>query len=89
MSKIIYKFPLISNIGEIEIITPYKIIKPLCAGLDPKNQISVWLELDKSENIKDALIYEIIGTGRTFNHNFKYLNSFVEGVYFWHFYYKI
>lgn len=84
MKKVIWKFP-INGITSIKVEENAKV---LSSGLDPQGVPCVWIMLDPTKEKNKTIVVYLIGTGWEFNdeinENFKFLNTFVEGIYVWH-----
>ena len=85
--KTIYKYP----IGSFD-STLLKLPKKhtlLHAGLDPKEQICVWIELDTDDlpSLYKQLKVSLVGTGCPIPKDTpEYFNTFLDGSFVWHVY---
>ena len=80
----IYKYPLMSQVNEIEM--PFATI--LSVGLDPSNTPCIWATVDTNSE-KEIRRFALIGTGWPLDdfiekYHMNFLNTIKEGSYMWH-----
>ena len=85
--KTIYRYPI--QVGANEILT-YKNFQVLSAKIDPREDLSIWVMVDTSEEKTETLKVFVAGTGWDFPQieNPVFVDTVKEGEYMWHVFYE-
>lgn len=84
--KVIWKYPLNLVADKAEPIFVPSDYEILSAGLDPKNQLCVWIAVDSDSIARTPLYFTIVGTGHFEPEGFTYLDTVKTGPFMWHIY---
>lgn len=78
--RTIYKFPISGLITKCEVGEDYKVV---LAGPDGHGESCIWIDFD-TDAPKVKRSFYIIGTGMTYNENYRWVASYKSGIYIWH-----